>query len=76
MHEATFLAGQEEAAARFGHSTSRQAAEVAVAGGVQRLVLIHFTPSGPDDLATLRQGAEHVRGQIEVPSDLDRLILT
>jgi ribonuclease Z len=76
VHEATFLAGQEEQAARFGHSTSRQAGEVARAAGAQRLVLIHFTPSGPDDLATLKQGAEGAfSGRIEVPSDLDRLTL-
>jgi ribonuclease Z len=76
VHEATFVAGQEEQAARFGHSTSRQAAEVAVAAGVERLVLIHFTPSGPDDLAALQLGAAAAfGGPIEVPVDLDRLTL-
>jgi len=76
VHESTFLAGQEEQAARFGHSTARQAAEVAAAARVERLVLIHFTPFGPDDLASLRQGAEAAfGGQIEVPSDLDTLAL-
>lgn len=73
IHEATFLAGEEQPAARFGHSTARQAAEVAVAAGVQRLVLIHFTPTNPRDLAELKQGAEAIfHGVVTVPSDLDR----
>jgi len=76
IHEATFLAGEEQQAARFGHSTARQAAEVAAAAGVERLVLIHFTPVGSEDLAKLRQGAEAVfSGFIEAPSDLDRVRL-
>lgn len=76
IHEATFLAGQEDLAGRLGHSTARQAAEVAVAAGVERLVLIHFTPSGGDDLATLKRGAEAVfAGTVEVPSDMDKLAL-
>lgn len=76
VHEATFLAGHEEQAGRFGHSTARQAAEVAAGAGAERLVLIHFTPFGPDDLTSLKQGAEATfSGQIEVPSDLDSLTL-
>lgn len=74
VHEATFLAGNEDLGGRLGHSTSRQAAEVAAAAGVERLVLIHFTPSGTDDLATLKRGAEQVfKGPIDVPSDLETL---
>jgi ribonuclease Z len=43
VHEATF--GDEEAqrALETGHSTSREAADVAVAAGVKRLVLTHFS---------------------------------
>ncbi len=74
VHEATFVAGKEEEANRLGHSTSRQAAEVAVEAGVQHLVLIHFTPSVGDDLAALRLGAEAVFGKpVDAPADGDKL---
>jgi ribonuclease Z len=76
IHEATFVGGKEPAANRLGHSTARQAAEIAVAANVKRLVLIHFTPSKADDLVTLRRDAEEVfKGPIDVPSDLETLTL-
>jgi ribonuclease Z len=76
VHEATFLAGGEERADRLGHSTARQAADAAAAAGVERLVLIHFTPHGPNDLAQLRRDAEAgFSGPIDVPSDLDEITL-
>jgi ribonuclease Z len=76
IHEATFLAGNEGGAGRLGHSTSRQAAEVAVAAAAERLVLIHFTPHGPNDLAQLRRDAEAgFSGPIDVPSDTDTITL-
>jgi ribonuclease Z len=76
VHEATFVGGEEQKANRLGHSTARQAAEVAVAANVKRLVLIHFTPAAPDDLTTLRGDAESVfKGPIDVPSDLETLTL-
>lgn len=74
IHEATFLAGEEDHALAVGHSTGRQAAEVAVAAGARRLALIHFTPAEPGELAALRAGAAAVfPGPIDVPSDLDRV---
>jgi ribonuclease Z len=76
IHEATFLAGQEEDALRHGHSSARLAAEVAVAARPRRLVLIHFTPQDDGDLPRLRAGAAAVfPGPIDVPSDLERLTL-
>jgi ribonuclease Z len=77
VHEATFLGGMEQQAGALGHSTARQAAEAASAAGVKRLVLIHFTPSGPDDLRLLQRDAAAVfSGPIDVPSDLDQLTLS
>jgi ribonuclease Z len=74
IHESTFRAGQEDVANRLGHSTARQAAEVATAAGAKRLVLIHFTPAEPDDLGRLREDAASVLGDaVSVASDGDRL---
>jgi len=76
IHEATFLAGSEATANQLGHSTARQAAEVARAAGVGRLVLIHFTPADVDDLTRLATAATAVyAGPVDVPTDGERLRL-
>ncbi len=76
IHESTFVAGQEELAGKLGHSTSRQAAEVADRAGASRLALVHFTPSEGAGLDALRAGAaEAFTGIIDVPNDGDRLTL-
>jgi len=74
LHESTFRAGAEELAGKLGHSTARQAAEVGANAGVGRLVLIHFTPTEPDDLAGLQTDATTVFGDgVSVPNDGDRI---
>ncbi len=44
IHDATFDSEFEEDASREGHSTARQAAEVALRAGVRRLYLFHISP--------------------------------
>jgi len=75
VHEATFIDDAAQAG-RYGHSTARQAGEIATAAAVSRLVLVHFTPAGTGDLAQLRAAAEAAfTGPIEVPMDGERLTL-
>jgi ribonuclease Z len=74
IHEATFRAGEEELANRLGHSTARQAAEVASSAAARRLVLIHFTPTKPDDLdGLLADAASVLRDAVTLATDGDRL---
>lgn len=47
VHEASSDRAREEAANRYGHSSARQAGEVARAAGAERLVLVHMGPAAP-----------------------------
>ena len=51
IHDATFLSELEDVAIEYGHSTARQAAEIAKEANVDRLVLTHISPRYLDDRA-------------------------
>lgn len=60
IHESTFIDGEEDRASKLGHSTSRQAAKVAKAAGVKRLILTHFSKRHSDDVSELVRQARSV----------------
>jgi ribonuclease Z len=72
IHDATSDAALEEKANRYGHSSSRQAAEVAREAGVGVLVLTHLSPRY-EDPATILGDAKKVFEHVRVAEDFMEL---
>ena len=71
VHEATFLEDERERARETGHSTARQAAEIAVTAEVRLLALTHLsTRYFPRDV---RDEAREVFANTVVPRDFDSI---
>src|SRR5439155_21654382 len=60
VHEATFSDEEAERAVETGHSTAREAAQVAKAANVRRLLLTHFSARYSRDTADLESEAKSV----------------
>lgn len=58
VHEATFTDAHAERAAEVGHSTAREAAEVAREAGAERLLLTHFSARYTDPAALVAEARE------------------
>src|SRR3954452_2541743 len=69
VHEATFLSDERDRALETGHSTARQAAELAAEAGVALLALTHLSTRYAG--GEIREEARAVFPRTEVPRDFD-----
>ena len=73
VHDSTFAWSEQERAIETGHSTAREAAEVAAGAGVGTLVLIHT--SSRHSWRELRDEARAIFPDAVVPRDFDEMIV-
>lgn len=70
VHEATFLSEMGETANDYGHSTARQAAELAKKAQVSRLYITHISPRYVDP-KPIEHEAQEIFSKSYVPNDFD-----
>jgi len=68
VHDATFHSELEEVAAEYGHSTAKQAAEIAKKAEVDKLFLVHISPRYLDPKPLEEEAKEIFKDSI-VPKD-------
>lgn len=76
VHEATYAQNEAEKATHHAHSTSAEAAQIALQAGVSRLILTHISARYRDDgLKRLLQDARGIFPNTELAHDLYWLII-
>jgi ribonuclease Z len=58
IHDGMFTEDMRSEAQERGHSTTRQAAEVATEAGVEKLILVHISPRYEDEAVLLKEARE------------------